>query len=168
MNTEWAIHNTSKWGFAISSILDNKIVSLEFASYFLGEFLGNGVSRYVFALRQNPKWVIKIDCSDMNANVLEHSIWQAIQHIPVSKWFAPVKDISRCGRIMMQRRVQTDISSQKYPNKIPSFFTDTKFENWGIMDKRFVCCDYAGVTLNMLGDKKLVTPEWWSINKIVP
>lgn len=147
---------------AINTILSNKIISTDFANYFLGNYIGCGISRYVFEHPDNKNWVYKIDASEYNANVLEFDVWSRVQHVKnVSKWFAPCGKMSRCGRIMLQRRCKplTD-----YPKIIPHFLTDIKPDNFGLLDGRVVCFDYAGNLLMENGmSLKMKKANWYGV-----
>jgi len=157
MNTSKAIHTNSDWESMVNSIVGNKIVSLEMCDFFLGKLLGYGVSRCVFEYSFDKRFVVKIDLSDYNANVIEANIWQHVARIPkLSKWFAPVGMLSRCGRIMFQRKCNTKTEVSKYPKNIPDFFRDVKYSNWGLLGDRVVCFDYSHVSITQLGDNKMV------------
>lgn len=139
-------------------IVKNKIVSLELCDFIFGKFLGYGASRFVFEYMPDPKLVIKIDCSDFNANVIEYAIWNKVSDCEkLSKWFAPCNSISRCGRILLQRKVKTGIPYEEYPKKIPSFLNDTKYRNFGKINDRIVCVDYSSVRIDQIGTGKMVT-----------
>lgn len=164
MQTTDAVHISSSRGNAIDSIIDNKIVSIELCDFILGDYLGMGISRMVFDYALDKRYVVKIDCSDRNANVIEHNIWvEAIQYEKsLQKWFAPCHTLSRCGRVMLQRKCK-QVSFDKYPKKIPDFFVDRKYQNWGLLGDKVVCFDYAGTILSNLGNYKLVNANWWSV-----
>ena len=163
MNTQGAQHISSDRGASIASIIDNKIVSLEMCDMFLGDLLGYGISRYVFDFKMDKRWVVKVDCSDRNANVIENNIFvEAMQYDKrLLRWFAPCGQMSRCGRVMLQRKCTMPKQSQ-YPKNIPDFFVDTKYQNWGLLNGKVVCFDYAGTILSKLGNYKMIPADWWS------
>lgn len=165
MDTEKALHISTDRGIAMDRIINNKIVSLEILDFLCDDYLGGGISRFVFDFKLNKKFVVKIDCSDRNANVIEHNIWvEAKQYEPkLQKWFAPCHELSRCGRIMLQRKCKTGIPFDQFPKKIPDFFVDRKYQNWGMLDGKMVCFDYAGTILSNLGNFKMVDANWWSV-----
>lgn len=141
------VHN----GGAIEELLKDKITTLEFFDFFLGEHLGEGCSRDVFEYAFDKKYVLKIEKGEFNANVAEFNVWQSVQYTKLSKWFAPIKLMSRCGRVLMQRRCNYNYNKPlKFPKKLPVFFTDIKASNFGMMDGRLVCFDYAS---NLLMEK---------------
>lgn len=160
-NTELAQHISGRRSHAIDSIIDNKIVSLELCDFIFGELLGSGISRYVFDYKPDKKWVIKVDVSDYNANVIEHKIWEHVKFTKNEKWFAPCGTISRCGRIMLQRKVEY-ATYDKYPKKMPTFLTDFKYQNFGLLEGKLVCVDYAGAIITSFGERKLKIVEWWN------
>ena len=131
------MHTTQKdlikhgtWNDIVSDIMRRKIVSLEIADFFLGDYLGGGISRHVFVSAIDPKQVIKIDCISYNANVMEYHLWNEIKGIPsLRKWFAPCYRMSKCGRVLTQKRVATNACIEKYPSKVPEFLTDLKTDN---------------------------------------
>lgn len=157
---------------AIESILTDRIVGIEFANFFLGNYLGHGVSRHVFEYAPDPKkWVIKIDCSSFNANALEYDVWGRVEHMPrVRQWLAPIKKMSRCGRVLMMARADMNRPREDYPKRIPGFLFDVKYENYGFIGKQLVCIDYAGAILEItkrgtiaMYDKKAV---WVKTNRV--
>lgn len=160
METKFAQHISGRRSYAIDSIIDNKIVSLELCDFIFGELLGQGISRYVFEYKPDKKWVVKVDVSDRNANVIEHNIWSEAQYGKLAKYFAPCGEISRCGRIMLQRKC-TDASYDLYPKSVPSFFTDLKYGNWGLLNGKVVCFDYASVLVTSMGENKMRKAQWW-------
>lgn len=133
----------------IQEILDNKIVSLEFFNFFLGERLGSGCFRHVFSYKPDPKWVIKIDVGNTNANICEFNYWNDLSETDFSQWLAPCGNMSPCGRILMQRKCKP---LKSFPEMIPKCFTDVKFDNWGLFKGRPVCFDY-GLILSDISTK---------------
>lgn len=129
--------------YAIEHILSDKIVAHEFVNFFLGNYIGSGISRYVFENPMDPKTVIKIDPSRYSANVIEFNVWQHVEHVEaINKWFAPVVSMSKCGRILIMKKCSTVLDS-KLPDKVPAFFTDIKKENFGMYKNHVCCLDYA-------------------------
>ena len=139
---------------AIDHILTDRIVMLEFTRFFLGDYLGKGVSRYVFDFKFNKNFVVKIDISNWNANNAEYNIWEFVQHYPnLARWFAPVDKMSRCGRVLLQRKCKTDLKKELYPKKIPTFIGDVKYDNFGMLNGKIVCLDYSLVDILQLNTK---------------
>ena len=147
---------------AIDHIVADKIVRTEFVDMLLGPLLGSGCSRYVFQHAFYKNRVVKIDMSSWNANVEEFKVWQHVQYIKsVNRWFAQCPQMSKCGRVLIQEKVNINIDIEKYPAKIPSFFTDIKHSNFGFIGKQLVCCDYASNLLIEKGLKiKMVKAKW--------
>jgi hypothetical protein len=109
--------------------------------------LGSGIHRDVFECRIDPKLVVKVE-TDLPwrffANVFEMKLWNENQHCDaVAKWLAPCEYLSPDGLLLLQRRVEPLRDSDKLPDKLPSFLTDIKRENFGLLDGRIVACDYA-------------------------
>ena len=147
--------------YAVEHILSDKIVSHEFINFFLGNFLGSGISRYVFENALDPTTVIKIDTSRYNANIAEFNVWQHVEYVEsINKWFAPVVKMSRCGRILIMKKCNP-LTINRLPEKVPAFFTDIKVENFGIYKNHICCLDYAS---NLLMEKgmtnKLRIAKW--------
>lgn len=129
----------------------------------LGEKLGVGIHRLVGAFKPDTTLVIKCATECPNVNFLEWEIWQSIQHSDLAKWFAPCVQISECGMFMLQKRVEHRPRSE-YPKTIPSFFGDQKFKNYGWLDGKFVCCDYAGFISTSMSHKwsgRMKKADWW-------
>lgn len=148
---------------AMDVILHDRIVGTEFFNLVCGNLLGEGTSRFVFEYKIDKRYVVKIDCSNVSANNLEWQIWHEIAYVEkMKRWFAPIGTMTTCGRVMLQRRCKTGIPYDEYPKKIPDFFTDLKYENWGMLDGKMVCFDYASTKLlDFKFDYKLVPAKWW-------
>lgn len=112
-----------------------------------GDKLGEGIHRTVFACRLRPELVVKVESGDdwrYFANVLEMRFWNDNQHFDkVAHWLAPCEYLSPDGRILLQRRIEPLRAADELPEKLPSFLTDVKRDNFGILDGRIVCADYA-------------------------
>lgn len=156
-------HNVRERNAAKDIILHDEIIGTEFFNFVCGDLLGSGISRYVFEYKLDKKYIVKVEYSNYNANSAEHLIWGQIEYVQkVSKWFAPIKHLTCCGRVMLQRKCQTEIAYDEYPKQVPVFFTDLKYQNWGMMDGRMVCFDYAGtLLLDLRTDYKLKNAKWW-------
>lgn len=127
-----------------------------------GHKLGSGSARQVYECAYNSDYVVKIeDRAESFQNVLEWHLWNDAEHMgtDVSKWLAPCVRISPCGVVLIQKRTQP---AKKYPEKLPSWLTDTKRQNYGMIGSRFVCHDY-GVNLmcNSGLTKRLRKVDWW-------
>jgi hypothetical protein len=130
----------------------------------LGKMLGVGVYRNVRVFKPKPDLVIKCAIEDPSNNYIEWEIWNNIKDCKeLSKWFAPCVSISDCGLFLLQKRVETK-PKKDYPKKIPAFFSDTKYSNFGWLNGKFVCCDYSGFNRIYMDGKpntKLVKADWW-------
>lgn len=110
-----------------------------------GEKIGSGVYRDVFACRIRPDCVVKVEIQETwrsFCNVLESRFWSDHEHnAAVSKWLAPVVFTSPDGLVTLQRRAEP--LTGPLPPEMPEFLTDLKRANFGILDGRIVCVDYA-------------------------
>lgn len=137
-------------------------VSIELSDFIFGEIIGAGMSRTVYEYKPNKQFVIKVESDGKNfQNVAEWHVWRSVQETPLKKWFAPIEDISLKGTFLIQRRASF-LERKKYPLKIPSFFNDTKYENFGVIDGKLVCIDYANLAPFPDPDKlRMMRAEWW-------
>lgn len=154
----------------MDEIMKSRILQEEVFSCLCGKYLGAGIHREVFEYKPDPKWVIKIDIGDRHANIMEEEIWahvvDVIQKVggrQLKDWFAPVKQLSPCGRVVLQRKCNTKFDRDKFPKKIPDFFSDTKYQNWGLLNGLVVCFDYANnlALTNGLFTGKMKPANWW-------
>lgn len=141
--------------------------SRDLVGLFLGKELGDGMSRRVYEFIQDKSCVVKVeDAGDKFQNVFEWKVWQAVKDTKYAKWFAPCVDISANGIFLIQKRVEM-IPKAQYPEEIPPFFTDLKYANFGLFNKRFVCFDYGTIhflALSQYFDKdklKFKKAKWW-------
>lgn len=109
--------------------------------------IGEGIHRKVWTCRIRDDLVVKVEVDDewrYFANAREMQFWCDWQyHKPVAQWLAPCEYMSPDGRVMLQRRCDPVPPSYKLPDKLPSFLTDVKRENFGLLDGRLVCVDYS-------------------------
>lgn len=127
----------------------------ELGGLFLGDKLGEGAYRAVYACRLDPNLVIKVEtnCSGRFCNVDEWNLWQAVIDVPeVAAWFAPVRSISACGQFLIQERTQP---LARAPRKVPHFMTDLKLENMGRLRGRPVFHDYANTKVESIALRRL-------------
>jgi len=142
--------------------MDNPFIHKEFFNCLIGKKIARGMSRTVYAFSANSSMVVKIEEGVKSfQNVREWEYWQEIKDSPAKKWFAPCLYISPCGSVLIQERV-LPLERKKYPKKIPHFITDTKYENFGLLDGKFVCCDYGNIPFAKGITSKMVKAEWWS------
>lgn len=128
-----------------------------------GVNLGEGIHRKVGVYKPDPTLVIKCALECPNINILEEEVWRTVEHMSIAKWFAPCVDISPLGMFLLQKRVEMRPKSE-YPKLIPKFFGDLKYSNYGWVDGKFVCCDYASLLKTSPHHQwkaKLVKADWW-------
>lgn len=133
--------------------------------FILGEKIGSGMDREVFEFIPNKDYVIKVETNGFQ-NVREWELWNEIKDTKMAKWFAPCIDISSCGIYLLQKRTEK-IPQSEYPKKTPHFFTDQKYDNFGVIiekgKKRFVCHDYGTFPLTIGYKEKLLKANWWKL-----
>lgn len=130
----------------------------DFSDFFLGNCIGTGCSRSVYEYRIDPKYVVKIDRTNLFNNVTEWDIYHNLKDSPLGKWLAPCIALSSCGRVMLQRKT-IPIKFAKLPVMVPSYFADTKLQNWGRIGNNIVCHDYANHAF-FSGGNKMVKAKW--------
>lgn len=111
-----------------------------------GEKLGEGIHREVFACKLRPELVVKIEMQEMRyfANIMEDKFWVDHQNAKgIAPWLAPIEFLSPDGRLLLMRRADPVPSNFKLPDKLPAFLTDVKRSNFGLLDGKLVCVDYA-------------------------
>lgn len=126
----------------------------------LGEKLGEGATRAVYACSLDPTLVVKIEKFERKFhNIGEWEYWQTFQYVKdVSVWLAPCVSISDCGSVLLMKRTNPLLTSDKLPTKLPFFLTDFKKENYGKLKNKVVCHDYASLILDV--KTKLKTTRW--------
>jgi len=126
-----------------------------------GEKIGEGLHRQVYACKVRPDLVVKVESADYPffANVFEQHFWDEYnQDKAVALWLAPCEFLSPDGRVLLQKRAEPLTSATKLPDKLPAFLTDVKKNNFGVLDGRIVCVDYA--MYNVKPSMKLVKAQW--------
>lgn len=131
-----------------------------------GKRIDNGATREVFEWAAHPnKYVIKIEEGSYHHNVMENIIWNAVRNTEHAKWFAPVRSISPGGHALIMRKTREAKAGDPEFPEIPDFFVDVRYRNWGIMDGRWVCHDYAYNSILAAGLQNVklvkVKPENW-------
>ncbi len=129
-----------------------------------GKVLGQGVHRKVFDCKIRPDLVVKVEDDNDNlrnfANVFEMQFWCEYQHDKnIGKWLAPCEYLSPDGMLLLQRKCSPVPFDYKLPARLPEFMTDFKRDNFGIMDGKLVCLDYA-ITM-MSASSKLKKADWF-------
>ena len=131
----------------------------------LGDRLGRGVHRTVFAHGQDATLVVKVENEAGSfANPQEWETWERIRQTNHARWFAPCVAISGCGAALIQKRtrpISLDALRAELP-RVPAFFTDLKVQNWGRLDGRIICHDYANHLLYEQGmTARMKKADWW-------
>lgn len=112
-----------------------------------GKLLGEGIHRKVYECKLRPELVVKVEYdTDYRyfANVMEMKFWCDHQHYSkVANWLAPCEYMSPDGLILLQRKTTPIPDDSLLPAKLPSFLSDIKKENFGMLNGLLVCMDYA-------------------------
>lgn len=143
----------------------------QFILAFVGDYIGEGANRKVYAHAWDQTLVVKVESAAQSfSNITEWQVWNAVKDTEHAKWFAPCLHISNNGEVLIQRRTSP---AAKYPDKIPSFFTDTKLTNFGVLvngadygatDGQFVCHDYGlHLMLEKGMTKRMKNANWWTL-----
>lgn len=133
-----------------------------------GKLLGEGIHRQVYECKLRPDLVVKVEYqTDYRefANIREQRFWDDNQHAKaISQWLAPCEYLSPDGRILLQKRVRpidpVVLKNDLLPKLLPAFLTDRKIQNFGWIESRIVCCDYATTIENP--SLRMTKAEWWS------
>lgn len=121
----------------------------EFAYFMIGEEIGSGMSRKVFIHPHDSTKVIKVENSTVHfQNVREWEFWSQNKfNDKIAKWLAPCYYISDSGTFLIMERT-TPLRKNETPEMLPSFLTDLKRANFGMIGKRVVCHDYGTLFFN--------------------
>jgi hypothetical protein len=144
---------------------DNSFIHKE--AFFMltdGGMLGQGIARKVYASTLNPDWVIKVEEGGRSfQNVKEWEMWKFVHDSPHAKWFAPCLSISASGSVLIQKRTEP-MERARYPKSVPAYFTDLHYDNFGMLDKKFVIHDY-GMLLNTQDGltNRMRVAKWWKV-----
>lgn len=136
-------------------------LSWDLVNMLCDEMIGEGISRCVYPWSLDRSLVAKVEPGHGGfANAQEWDVWQRIKDTEHAKWFAPCVHISGCGIWLLQKRTKP-IPFKRLPKQVPAFFTDLKQSNWGLLNGRPVCHDYAANLLMEVGmTKRLRSPNW--------
>lgn len=145
----------------VSEYFDSTI-SRDLLSLVCGRELGSGLARVVFECRLDPSLVIKVETRSQSfQNAMEWEIWSELEDVPeLSRWLAPCKLISACGTVLAMARTHP-LAHRQYPDRMPSFLTDTKRSNFGMLGRRLVCHDYGVAFLAKGASARLRKVKWW-------
>ena len=121
----------------------SSVVKDDFIRLFCGELIAEGVARKVYEVVGNPKLVVKVETTQETfQNVTEWQLWNELQFTEYGIQLAPCRRISPCGLVLIQERTQ-DLPDVYPLTNIPEWLGYIKEENFGILDGRLVCHDYA-------------------------
>jgi hypothetical protein len=113
-----------------------------------GDWIGAGIHRTVYDCALKPGWVVKVEnqSSRYFANVMECKFWNDHEsYKPVADWLAPCGNMSPDGRLLLQKRIDPLPLDYALPDRMPKFLCDFKPSNYGLLNGRIVCIDYAMV-----------------------
>lgn len=121
-------------------------IALDFFRVMTGKWLGGGIGRGVYVHGTDPNLVIKIENQSYSfQNISEWEVWGDLNDMDsdhARKWFAPCHYISPCGVVLIQARTWP-LDKARFPDKMPNFFTDLKYQNFGMFEGRLVSHDYG-------------------------
>lgn len=142
-------------------ILNSEIITRDFINLFCDKLIGSGSARYVYDCSMDKTVVIKVETgAESFQNQMEWKLWNEVKDTPFEKYFAPCVHISPCGTVLIQKKVEM-IPKKDYPDRVPHFFYDRKYQNYGLYEKRFVCFDYGTHVITNGFTKKLKKADWW-------
>lgn len=139
-----------------------KSIQVDLAHLICGEPLGFGIARQVFVLGTDPTKVVKVEIAAGSfQNVIEWQTWNDLRETQYAKYLAPCHHISPCGIVLIQSRVGP-LTARHERQPLPSFLTDFKRSNYGVLDRRVVCCDYGTNLLLNHGAfaSRMRKPKW--------
>ena len=131
--------------------MKNKYTYRDAFNLLCGEKIGEGIHRTVYECLVRPDLVVKVENDDYRyfANVIEQKFWNDWENYEkISRWLAPCEYLSPDGRILLQKRCDPIASGGALPDQLPAFLTDVKRSNFGWLEGRLVCLDYAITILN--------------------
>jgi hypothetical protein len=131
--------------------------------FFVGEHLGSGAYRKVFALQHHDDRVIKIETNGIEfCNVAEMKVWQEVEGTPLEHWFAECHEIDAWGLALIQQKTEPFDNETEFHEMVekigplPKFFDDIHWGNFGKIDDRLVCHDYGFTKFLQFGVKGAV------------
>ncbi len=134
----------------------NNHTDRELANAIMGDMLGEGAFRRVYAHAMDPELVVKVEAgARCFQNIIEWSVWQEATD-NLRRWLAPCVAISPQGSVLFQRRCEP-LRVSELPGRVPSILTDLKISNWGLFQGRPVCLDYGFIPLQTW---RLVKESW--------
>ena len=123
----------------------------------LGEILGDGKFRTVFAHADDPSLVVKLEKAK-GANAAEWDVWQAIKGTEYEPHFAPLHDFGE-GWVTQSR---TEPVEGDAPDQIPAICSaDAERRNFGVLDGRIVCIDMGCMSPDDVTQEARFRPANW-------
>jgi hypothetical protein len=108
-----------------------------------GERLGSGIHRRTYVYLPDTSCVLKEAIDEVWPNAAEMQFWLNSQFVKdISMHLAPCVWLSSDARFLIQKRARP-VDYDALPLTMPSFLTDIKRSNFGMLDDRLVCIDYA-------------------------
>lgn len=133
-----------------------------------GKKIGSGCYRSVYILKQDPKYVVKIE-RDMSigtfSNATEWRNYINFKDSFLGKWLCPCEGINETGQVLIQQRCE--LRKRKfYPKYIPKAISDIKLQNFGWIGDNFYCFDYPflGAFWDDKVWNKMKYAKWWNVN----
>lgn len=142
---------------------NNYTMARDLGHMLIGSPLGYGQNRSVWGLEHRSDLVLKLEATgDEFQNPMEWRVWRAVEGTALEKWFAPCVAISPNGVWLLQKKITFPPRSE-YPPKLPAFFPDTKFMNFGKLGKQWCACDYGTPSFAWLLSKtaRPTKAKWW-------
>lgn len=118
----------------------------------VGKMIGSGAYRRVYEFPADPTIVIKVEHAGREfCNIHEWQVWEEVKDTPIGEWFAPCVRIDAYGLALIQRRTKGFDSEAEFKaavaqmpgGKLPPFFEDVHYGNFGMLEGRVVCHDYG-------------------------
>lgn len=118
------------------------------------QLIGTGLTRDVYRYNIQTNLVIKIEGNSVKRNsfqnVKEYLFTKELEYCEEIKYIAKTFDISENGKYIIQEYAR-DVTDDEWNNFIadrsPSFLTDLKRENVGVIDDRIVVRDYGSAIM---------------------
>jgi hypothetical protein len=144
---------------------NNSVLNRDMWDLMCSDMIGQGCSRKVFLSKLDSSLVIKVEEAGRSFNnIREWELWEDVRHDKnAARWLAPCVNISLCGTILIQKRTEP-AHKRRFPKVLPRWIaTDLKYQNWGLLDGKIVCHDYASHLAQRYGtmSKSTVKAHWW-------
>lgn len=134
----------------------------DMGSLVCGRKLGSGATRTVYRCALDDTKVIKVEALSYSfCNITEWEIWKEVRGTKYERYFAPCRDISPNGAVLVMDRT-APLHEHPLPKMLPSFFTDCHSKNFGWLNGRVVCHDYGynDIILKGIRNSKLKRVKW--------